>query len=166
MPNMSRRSLHTYEDIYDNAYTANKHTNTECYQTDSNTFIKPRALFTNNHHDDGNNTSCDRVSRTTTRSTSVYQKITRTIVTMITAIFNTFYYAYRFQRNVFVQIAKWIHAMTSVVMLMDTRLLRRSSMNRNNRKMTYLLSLMLVPLLLLAGEPSSSLLLLIIIIIR
>lgn len=146
MPNMSRKSLHWYDGT--ELFTANKQTNTETDGSTHNVLTR-RALFSNNNYDESREYS---ISTRNTQNMSIYRRITRSFLTVYTLVMSMVHYVFTIQRSWFIQVAKWIHMMTSVVMLLDTRLLKRSSKNRNNRKISSLLLLLLIPLLLLAGE--------------
>lgn len=152
MPNMSRRSLHSPDGT--EHYTSHKHTNTDSYyeedysKSNSHNILKPRALFSNNNYDE----SQDYMVSASSYTRLIYRKITHLLVQIYTSIFTVLYYMYLKQRSWFIQIAKWIHTFTSIIMLLDTRLLKKSSISRNNKKLSSLILLLLIPFLLLGGK--------------
>lgn len=153
MPNMSRRSLHSYDGT--EQYVSDKHTNTEYYEENrgysssrNSLNLVKRALFSNNNYE--GNDEFRRVRRES--QLTIYQKVVSIFIRVYTAIFSVLYLAYFTQRSWLVRVAKWIHAAASYVMMRDSRLLRRPASNKNNRKMSFLLLLLLIPLLLLGGK--------------
>lgn len=163
MPNMSRRSLHSYDSSSDYVTSHNKQTNTEILESDDTDYVskstytlrsnfnsdnwtklRPRSLFSYNAYS----------SKTSSvQKRSFIMRIITTFTSVFLSIFNYIglvtYGVYRTQNSIFIWLGKRIHQATTRIMYWDTWLLQSSN---TKRKLRWLLALCLIPLLLLGGN--------------
>lgn len=170
MPNMSRRSLHSYNSDTEYMVT-HKQTSTESleqeevdysanssynskltsnFNSDNLIRARPRSLFSNNFEDKyvyslSSRTSAVKRKSLLRRVISTFTSIFLTIFTWITSLC---YYVYKKQNTMFIWMGKKMHQTTTRIMLWDTWLLLSSN---SKRKLSSLLALCIIPLVLLGG---------------
>ncbi|GJQ73432.1 putative Sad1 / UNC-like protein C-terminal [Trypoxylus dichotomus] len=156
MPNMSRRSLHSYSSSQ-GGYTLNKQTNTDSFiSEDSLNYIsatngsglKHRSLYSNTEQEDEDEEEKFVIRRRLYKQTSVIRRFVQVFITIFTTIFYPVYYVYNKQHSILLWLAKKLHKMSSRLMLFDTWLLRGSN---SDRKLSTIMGLCLFPLLFFAG---------------
>lgn len=159
MPNMSRRSLHSFSSNH-GGYTLNKHTNTDSYierhsldyssSASNGSNVKQRLFASSNNNQDYEEEEEEYgvIRRTVTRRTIV-QSFFQTFITIISTILYPVYYIYRKQHSMLLGVAKLLHKMAARVMLFDTWLLQGQA---SDKKISAILGLCFFPLLLFGGK--------------
>ncbi|KAK9703220.1 hypothetical protein QE152_g29471 [Popillia japonica] len=158
MPNMSRRSLHSYSSLHA-GITLDKHTNTDSYidedsvdytsSTTNGSGLKQRFIHSNNNQIEEEEEEEDFVIRRISyKRVTIIQRFFQVLISIFTTIFYPVYYIYNKQHAVFFWFVKKLHTIASSLMLLDTWLLQGSA---PDRKMSAIMRLCLFPLLLFGG---------------